>query len=559
MEGEVKLGPNKTSKISSQDARPDLVRGVFLLTLLVQLLCVRWLPPSAHEEALFQAAGGLWRGGTPVLSETPEALALAQQIVEARPPAEPSDLGFLMQDAEGLSFALAHAPPGATLALVPAHLLGDSLQRLTPGVEARYRASSAGNSSEFWAHLLAALLGPLLGAICCAAVASGALSMGATRPSAALAAGCVAFGSSLGSASGWPESALLASAFLSYAWATLLHLAGSVAAGKTVGRFRFWAVGSALAIALLMDMRIWPLVLVTLAFGEAGLRRSRGGSLPFGQIAALVAIMGPALAAIAWQLLGSGPLAQAGMRYWQVHNASVLAEASPQAWLRAGWLLLVFAPCLIFAGIGAVRLLWGVDRLVGVLTVLAMLGVLPLMGDRNAHGPVMLLPLLVFVGPAMGVGLGFSAGYRRKSTPFGMGFVGLIVLLGLLNQVAGSLVDPGLVRTLDAEAGVGQVTQQAQSGPRTALRWRILRRQQAVGDGSFPLGEVFAVEDSVRSGTTVNLEGHRGRLFGHLALARLGRDMDLSLLLAAVVLGLVLLAGLGLSALLQGLDRTRWP
>lgn len=383
--------------------------------------------------------------------------------------------------------------------------------------------------------------------------------MGATRPSAALAAGCVAFGSSLGSASGWPESALLASAFLSYAWATLLHLAGSVAAGKTVGRFRFWAVGSALAIALLMDMRIWPLVLVTLAFGEAGLRRSRGGSLPFGQIAALVAIMGPALAAIAWQLLGSGPLAQAGMRYWQVHNASVLAEASPQAWLRAGWLLLVFAPCLIFAGIGAVRLLWGVDRLVGVLTVLAMLGVLPLMGDRNAHGPVMLLPLLVFVGPAMGVGLGFSAGYRRKSTPFGMGFVGLIVLLGLLNQVAGSLVDPGLVRTLDAEAGVGQVTQQAQSGPRTALRWRILRRQQAVGDGSFPLGEVFAVEDSVRSGTTVNLEGHRGRLFGHLALARLGRDMDLSLLLAAVVLGLVLLAGLGLSALLQGLDRTRWP
>ncbi|MEO2147004.1 MAG: hypothetical protein ABGY32_13980, partial [bacterium] len=162
-------------------------------------------------------------------------------------------------------------------------------------------------------------------------------------------------------------------------------------------------------------------------------------------------------------------------------------------------------------------------------------------------------------GPAMGVGLGFSAGYRRKSTPFGMGFVGLIVLLGLLNQVAGSLVDPGLVRTLDAEAGVGQVTQQAQSGPRTALRWRILRRQQAVGDGSFPLGEVFAVEDSVRSGTTVNLEGHRGRLFGHLALARLGRDMDLSLLLAAVVLGLVLLAGLGLSALLQGLDRTRWP
>jgi hypothetical protein len=159
----------------------------------------------------------------------------------------------------------------------------------------------------------------------------------------------------------------------------------------------------------------------------------------------------------------------------------------------------------------------------------------------------------------MGVGLGFSAGYRRKSMPIGTVFVSLIVLLGLLNQVAGSLVDPGLVRTLDAEAGVGQATQQVEPGPRTALRWRILRRQQAVGDGSFPLGEVFAGEDSVRSGATVNLDGHRGRLFGHLALARLGRDMDRPLLLAVAVLGLVLLAGLGLSALLQGLDRTRWP
>jgi hypothetical protein len=346
---------------------------------------------------------------------------------------------------------------------------------------------------------------------------------------------------------------------LSYAWATLLHLAGSVAAGKAVGRFRFWAVGSALAITLLMDMRVWPLVLVTLAFGEAGLRRSRGSGLPFGQIAALAAIMGPALAAIAWQLLGSGPLAQAGLRHWHAHNASVLAEASPDAWLRGGWLLLAFAPCLIFAVIGAARLLWGVDRLVGVLTVLALLGVVPLMGDRNAHGPVMLLPLLVFVGPAIGLGLGFSAGYRSRSMPFGPGFVGLIVLLGLLNHVAGSLVDPGLVRTLDAEASVGQVAQQVEPGPRMALRWRILRRQKAMGDGSFPLGEIFAVEDPSRSGTTVNLEGHRGRLFGHLALARLRRDMDVPFLFTAVVLGLVLLAGLGLSALLRGLDRTRWP
>jgi hypothetical protein len=35
--------------------------------------------------------------------------------------------------------------------------------------------------------------------------------------------------------------------------------------------------------------------------------------------------------------------------------------------------------------------------------------------------------------------------------------------------------------------------------------------------------------------------------------------MDVPFLFTAVVLGLVLLAGLGLSALLRGLDRTRWP
>ena len=111
----------KPAKTADSDARIDLVRGVFLLALFVQLLGVRWTPPSVNEEVVFQAAGGFLRTGVPALSGTPEAAAMAQEVSKARKTGEACELGFIWQDPEGLSVALGHTPPGAMLDSAPAN------------------------------------------------------------------------------------------------------------------------------------------------------------------------------------------------------------------------------------------------------------------------------------------------------------------------------------------------------------------------------------------------------------------------------------------------------
>jgi len=547
----VKRIRKKPAKTADSDARIDLVRGVFLLALFVQLLGVRWIPPSVNEEVVFQAAGGFLRTGVPALSGTPEAAAMAQEVSKARKTGEACELGFIWQDPEGLSVAVGHTPPGAMLVLLPAHILGRTLDGLFPDLEASYRTGTRGKSSEVWAHILAALLGPLMGAICCAALVSSALSLGASRPTAAMTGVVVGLGTPLASASAWPEPALLAAAFLAYGLATLLHLATAVGARKTVGRLRFWGVGCALALALLMDMRIWPLVLLTLAFGEAGLRRAQQVVFPFGRVGSLFALMGPVLIAIAWSVLGSGPLAEAGRRHWYVHTSAAMGEVGFMEWLGAGGIALAFAPCLAFGLIGAGRMLGGVDRLVGALTWTGIGVSMLFIGDRNAHGPAQLVPLLVFLGPAVGLGLGFVAGL-----PLGKLLVGGVVIWGLTIQVGSALVDPDLANYLEAELPASDAGELDPLGPQTGVRWRILRRQKAMGDGSFPLGEIFALEEESK---TVMVEGLPGRWLGHLALPRLGGGQGPSFIATLAGLLLFFLAGWGGRAVVQGLDPARWP
>lgn len=555
----MKLLSKKSAQGKRDDARYDLVRGVFFLTLLVQLLCVRWSPPTALDEALFQAAGGFWRTGIPSIAETPEAAILSAQIVSARQVDEESSLGFLWQDPEGLSVALPSAPAGMVLALVPAHVVGSSLHRLMPSVEADHRARTGGRSSEFFAHLLAALLGPLAGAIACAALASGALALGASRPMAALAGVSVGLGSVLGTSSSWSDPALLSAASLSYAWATLLHLADRVSAGRTVGGVRYWAVGCALALTLLLDMRAWPFVLLVLAFGEAGLRRARGCRVPFGQISALLAIMGPSLLIIAWELLGSDPLALISQRHFQGAGTLSLMDAPLADWLGASAAAWAFAPCLLFAFLGAGRLMLGADRLVGVLALIALGISAPALLGHNAHGPVVLIPLLVFVGPVIGVGLGYCAGLRLGHLPLGPIMVAGLTLMGVVTQMGGGLVDSRLLEELDDLRLSGNSELVQGIGPRSGTRWRILRRQFAVDDSRFPVAEVYSLGESEVSGETLTVAGDPGRLWDHLAMNRLGDDLDLPLLPTLVTLILVALAGLTSLAARRGLDPSRWP
>ena len=220
-------------------------------------------------------------------------------------------------------------------------------------------------------------------------------------------------------------------------------------------------------------------------------------------------------------------------------------------WLGAGGIALAFAPCLAFGLIGAGRMLGGVDRLVGALTWTGIGVSMLFIGDRNAHGPAQLVPLLVFLGPAVGLGLGFVAGL-----PLGKLLVGGVVIWGLTIQVGSALVDPDLANYLEAELPAADVGELDPLGPQTGARWRILRRQKAMGDGSFPLGEIFALEDESK---TVMVEGLPGRWLGHLALPRLGGGQGPSLIATLAGLLLFFLAGWGGRAVVKGLDPGRWP
>jgi len=544
-----------------------LARAVFLIVLAVYTATFAGRPDNPDAEVEFQTVHALYEHHTLALGGTPEADLIVQQRFDVHEGAGEHAGEFYSW------FGVGQALTG-----LPFFAAGRLLARAFPEIEAgREDASAYGvRRSEYFEHLVVGWRNPLLGALTAWLVLIAARRVGASRPSAFVAA----LGYALCTYA-WPQarstlSDVQASFLLFLALALVLRFRETFQRHDRPRLALVLLLGAALGLAFLTRLVTAPAVGVVFALLATVLvsgARGPGGSgrrlLELGLAAA------PALACFVLFLvlnqrrfghpLESGYGASVGAAYFG--NPVWIGLAG--LFLSPGRGLLWFAPPVLLALPGA-RRAWqrGGSFLPLAVLVLSASLVLPFAmieawAGGWTYGPRYVLPLVPVLFLLVAHGLDLLA--RRRA---GRLVAAALFGLGFLVSIAGVLVDstthldlamqaerlawpdpPGATPEQDENLRFDRLQWEWRYAAPWA-HWRILRHRIAGLGEEFPVRELYFLDRD----ETVAPTQEASRDLNHLAWVDLARRIGHRPLGVWAALGLLLLAGI--ASAVRGFDPT---
>ncbi|MFT5292406.1 MAG: hypothetical protein ACI8QS_003181 [Planctomycetota bacterium] len=544
-----------------------LARSVFLLLLAIYTATFTGLPENPDSETEFQTVSSLVRTGSLALGGTPEAQALigANHALHVGGPGR--------EDKHYSWFGV-----GQALGAVPFYLAGRALHRLFPQFEERNSSGTYFGSqrSEYFEHLVVGWRNPLLTAMTAWLIVITARRLGAGRRSAWVAA--LAYGSCTFA---WPQaratlSDVQATFLLFLAFHQLVKVRERYARGRLVHRTDLALFGLALGGAFLTRLVTAPAIAVLLValvvVLRYGIKRLGNKGRPLMDL--LTALVPAVLCLVLWlwinhlrfgSVLESGYGDAVGSSYFSYPPLLGLAMllAAP------GKGLLFLAPITILALPWLGGVLKHTDPL-GPLLVSAMIVAVfgPIVATEGWHGawnygPRYVLPVMPFlmVGVAQTLKPWGLRPRLRWAAPFLCG-------VGLFTALPGVVVDytahhdlairaariewPELPGESDSQRDGARFLKIHQDWRFAApyAHWRILRHRFAIGNESYPVREIFLIDDDA----ILEPSEERFRGFQHLAWVdfqqRLGGSQWIGWVLS------LLMGAAGLSYAARGLDRT---
>lgn len=543
-----------------------LARSVLFLLLAVYTATFAGLPDNPDAEVEYQTTSSLARRGRLALDP---AAPLARLAIEAGHGVRAGGPGH--EDDRYGWFG-----PGQALAGVPFWYAGHALFRLAPSYENAHRASEwyGATQTEYFEHLLVGWRNPLFGALTAWLVVLSARRLGAQRVHswlAGLAYGLATFA--------WPQarsslSDVQATFFLFLAFHLLLRVREAYARLRPPRLVDVASAGLALAMALATRVATLPAVLVLslaalVLFVRSRRRRGRAEALlrDAGTFSAALGL-GVVLLLFANQVRFGDPLETGygqtvlSRSYFSLPPLQGLAAllVSPGKgllWLAPGVLLF---PLSLF--LSRRRDTWTLWTIVSV-TFATFALVAPTQGWHGAHtyGPRYLLPCLPFLWLGVAQALDAFAAARHPTPAY------LLLGAGLLTSLPGVLVGYGTHLDLATRAArIEWPDQELNLDPQNAdeerfqrihwrwdyaapwAHWRILRHRVAGLGESFPLREIFFLQDSI----SLEPIHERDRGFRHLAWVDFHQRLGGPLWPVALVCGALFAAGVVLA--LQGFD-----
>ncbi len=550
-----------------------LARGVFLLLLAVYTATFVGLPDNPDAEVEFQTTSSLVREFDLALGGTPEAEALLAHRAG-------NQAGFNVREGVGDNQGRYYSWFGVGQALVgvPFYLAGQTVSGLFPKIEERHRSTRHYGvaRSEYFEHLFVGWRNPLLGAMTAWLIVISARRVGARRLSAfvgGLSYGLCTFA--------WPQArSTLSDVQATFFLFLALHLAFSVreqiARKISPSPIALVGFGLSLALAFLTRLVTAPAILVVVLFLVIVLVSGRGKLGSRSLVARDLALaLTPALAGLGVFLwinqmrfghpLESGYGAAVNRAFFSYPPHRGLAGLL----LSPGKGLFWLAPAVLLAVFGGLRLVARGDRsLPWLLLFFGTAVFLPILPAQTWHGawtygPRYILPVLPVLWLLVAVGMDALPSFH-----YGRTLAGVLLVLGLLTNVPGALVDHMTHQDLALQAArtawpnVEGEDARAQDDARFDMiqwdwrfaapwaHWRILRRRLADLGEEFPLSEIFYLE----SDASVRPAHERDRGFRHLAWIdlreRLGGEVWPGVLISLA------LAAWGLGAIFSGLDPT---